>query len=230
MGERARSVAEPDPAGSPDRTRDLAPEPERGEERQPKQERSRITRERLLAATIDLLANAGWPVTTVGAVAERAGVSRGAAQHHFPTRDDLIIAALEDMVIRRSALLDETFSAAPPTTEPERTRAVVRHVSEHFTGDLFKAALQVWAAASADPELRARIVPREAELSRHLYGLVATTLRADLSDRRTRRLIRATLDLARGLGLAEVLVDDSGRRAGALEAWADELATIARLP
>ncbi|WP_333619043.1 TetR/AcrR family transcriptional regulator [Dietzia sp.] len=200
------------------------------EERSPKQERSRITRDSLLSATIEMLAGSGWPVTTVGAVAERAGVSRGAAQHHFPTREDLMIAALEDMVIKRSAQLDETFGTERPDTEPERTRSVVRHISEHFTGDLFKAALQVWTAASADPALRARIVPSEAQLSRHLYDLVATTLRADMSDQRTRRMIRATLDLARGLGLAEVLIDDAARRVGELDAWAEELVTIKRLP
>ena len=62
--------------------------------REPKQDRSRATRRRLLEATIDCLAELGWGATTVGVVAERAGVSRGATQHHFPTREDLITAAI----------------------------------------------------------------------------------------------------------------------------------------
>ena len=65
--------------------------------REPKQDRSRATRARLLEATIDSLADQGWSATTVGVVAERAGVSRGATQHHFPTREDLITAALDYM-------------------------------------------------------------------------------------------------------------------------------------
>lgn len=198
-------------------------------DRSPKQDRSKRTREKLLEATIEMLAGRGWPVTTVGAVAERAGVSRGAAQHHFPTREDLMIAALEYMVLERSSQLDAAFGGQTPTTEPERTTFVVRHITEHYTGDLFKAALQVWTAASADPALRERIVPLEAQLSRHLYDLAVTNLGADTSDRRTRRLIRATLDFARGLGLAEALIDDSQRRAGMLDSWAAELATIKRV-
>lgn len=198
-------------------------------ERSPKQDRSKRTRDKLLEATIDMLANHGWPVTTVGAVAERAGVSRGAAQHHFPTREDLMIAALEYMVLERSSQLDASFGGARPETEPERTQFVVHHITEHYTGDLFKAALQVWTAATADQALRERIVPLEAELSRHLYNLAVTHLGADTSDRRTRRLIRATLDFARGLGLAETLIDDSERRAGMLDSWAAELATVKRV-
>ena len=53
--------------------------------RQPQQDRSRATRKRLLEAAIECLAELGWTGTTVAIVAERAGVSRGAAQHHFPT-------------------------------------------------------------------------------------------------------------------------------------------------
>ncbi len=71
------------------------------EQRTPKQDRSRLTRERLLGASIDLLATQGWAATTVGAVAAAAGVSRGAAQHHFPTREDLITAALGHMIEQR---------------------------------------------------------------------------------------------------------------------------------
>ena len=44
------------------------------EQRAPKQDRSRITRERLLGASIDLLATQGWAATTVGAVAAAASV------------------------------------------------------------------------------------------------------------------------------------------------------------
>ena len=79
------------------------------EQRVPKQDRSRITRERLLGASIDLLATQGWAATTVGAVAAAAGVSRGAAQHHFPTREDLFTAAVEYVAEERSLALRALF-------------------------------------------------------------------------------------------------------------------------
>src|SRR5262245_52761513 len=66
--------------------------------RQPQQQRSRATRQALLDAAIASLAELGWNGTTVAVVAERAGVSRGAAQHHFPTRESLFTAAIDELM------------------------------------------------------------------------------------------------------------------------------------
>ncbi|MFD8817668.1 TetR/AcrR family transcriptional regulator, partial [Streptomyces sp. NPDC059627] len=78
-------------------------------ERAPKQDRSRATRQRLLEAAVACLAEHGWTGSTVAVVAERAGVSRGAAQHHFPTREDLFTAAVEYVAEERSTALRALF-------------------------------------------------------------------------------------------------------------------------
>ncbi|KJY44443.1 TetR family transcriptional regulator, partial [Streptomyces sp. NRRL S-444] len=69
----------------------------------PKQARSRVTRRHLLEAAVSCLAEQGWAGSTVAVVAERAGVSRGAAQYHFPTREDLFTAAVAYVAEERSA-------------------------------------------------------------------------------------------------------------------------------
>ena len=149
--------------------------------RAPKQDRSRLTRDRILAAAIDTLADSGWNATTVALVAERAGVSRGAAQHHFPTREDLITAALEYM-------FDERFGQAriDNPSEPS-TEAVVSRVIDYYTGPLFRAALQVWTAAAADPVLRARIVPLEERFGREAHRMAVRALGIDPADPVARR-------------------------------------------
>lgn len=189
---------------------------------EPKQDRSRITRQRLLEATIECLAERGWATTTVSVVAERAGVSRGAAQHHFPTREDLITAALEYMFDTRTeqALARSKAAAAGLTTGVERTEAVVAGMVESCTSPLFKAALQVWTHAAADPALRERIVPLEARFGRVSHHRAVEALGVDDSDPVAHRLVQATLDLARGLGLADVLTDDSQRRKEIIRQWA----------
>ena len=188
------------------------------EQRAPKQDRSRITRERLLGASIDLLATQGWAATTVGAVAAAAGVSRGAAQHHFPTREDLITAALVHMIDQRLVSV-ATVDSELPEPGPERTIAVVRLIVDHYTSDLFKAALQVWTAAASDPALADRVLPLEAAMSREVLKYAAAALERDPADARVRRAIQTTLDLARGLGLADVLSDDSERRDKIIRFW-----------
>ncbi|MGX1767522.1 TetR family transcriptional regulator [Dietzia sp. NPDC055343] len=192
------------------------------EQRAPKQDRSRITRERLLGASIDLLATQGWAATTVGAVAAAAGVSRGAAQHHFPTREDLITAALEHMIEQRVESV-RAVGLDLPEPGPARTEAVVRLIVEHYTSDLFKAALQVWTAAASDRALADRVLPLETAMSREVLGIAAAALERDASDARVRRALQTTLDLARGLGLADVLSDDSGRRDKIIRFWAQTM-------
>jgi hypothetical protein len=93
-----------------------------------------------------------------------------------------------------------------------------------FTGPLFVAALEVWVAARTDPALRAALVPVEARLGREVHRLTVTLLGADESRPGVRETVQATLDLLRGLGVANLLTDDSDRRARLLAVWKRELA------
>ena len=187
-----------------------------------KQDRSRATRRRLLETTIRCLAQHGWEASTVGFIAAEAGLSRGAVQHHFPTREALILAALEFMFEERAALLDAL--PEPDGTGPGRVHAVVAGLVETIGGELFRAALQVWTAAAADPALRVAVVPLEKRFARGVHRRAVRLLGADDSDPDVRALIQATLDMARGLALADVLSDDSRRRARVVRAWSSQLA------
>lgn len=192
--------------------------------RAPQQSRSRETRQRLLETTIASLATRGWGATTVGSVARQAGVSRGAAQHHFPTREDLITGALEYMGEKRIRQAQEAGAAVP--AGPERPYAVARLIVEFYTDDLFKAALHVWTAAASDDELRSRVLPFENRFSREVFGLAMNLLGVDRDDEQARRAVQTTLDLARGLGLADLLSDDADRREQVVQFWGDQLAAI----
>ena len=187
----------------------------------PKQDRSRATRERLLEAAVASLAESGWARTTVATVAARAGVSRGAAQHHFQTRGDLVTAAIRHMTEVR---LDElrAIVAAPPEGA-NRTRWALDLLAGLYTSTLFTAALHVWTEAAVDAELRAQVIPLERTLAREAYRLAVTLLDVDADDPRVRTVVSGTLDLARGLGLANVLTDDTRRRSRILDAWAEQL-------
>ncbi|WP_436496120.1 TetR/AcrR family transcriptional regulator [Actinokineospora sp. HUAS TT18] len=189
--------------------------------RQPQQDRSRATRQRLLEAAIDSLAQVGWSGSTVAVVAERAGVSRGAAQHHFPTREDLVTAAIEYVTGERIAHLSDAMPDLPPG--PERTELVVTTIGELYAGKFFRAALQLWVAAASDDQLRAQVVPLEARVGREAHRMTVAALGADESRPGVREAVQATLDLARGLGLANLLTDDRARRTRVLSQWATVL-------
>jgi AcrR family transcriptional regulator len=189
--------------------------------REPRQDRSRVTRRRLLEAAIECLAELGWSGSTVAVVAERAGVSRGAAQHHFPTREDLVTSAVEHVAAERLARLREHAADLP--TGPGRIQAVIDMVEHMYTGPLFRAAIHLWVAASSDERLRERVVRLEAHVGRETHRVALVLLGVDESRPGVRETVQATLDMARGLGLANLLTDDGPRRRRVLYQWATML-------
>ncbi|MFZ4299167.1 TetR/AcrR family transcriptional regulator [Streptomyces cinereoruber] len=178
----------------------------------PKQDRSRATRQRLLEAAVSCLAEHGWAGSTVSVVAERAGVSRGAAQHHFPTREDLFTAAVEYVAEERSQAL-----RALPSDDRE---AAVAALVDLYTGPLFRAALHLWVAATGEDQLRARVTELEARVGRESHRIAVEVLGADESRPGVRETVQGLLDMARGLGLATLLTDDRARRERVVSQWA----------
>ncbi|WP_377272514.1 TetR/AcrR family transcriptional regulator [Peterkaempfera sp. SMS 1(5)a] len=187
--------------------------------RMPQQDRSRATRRRLLEAAVDCLAAYGWAGSTVSVVAERAGVSRGAAQHHFPTREDLFTAAVEHVADQLLADVREQLSPEAQGDTP-RTETVVEVIVRMYTGELFRAALHLWVAAAREEPLRARIIALENRVGREAHRAAVEFLGVDERAPGVRETVQATLDMARGLGLANLLTDDGARRAGVVRQWA----------
>ena len=68
-------------------------------------------RQRLLDATVDCLVEHGWSGTSTTLVSQRAGVSRGAQLHHFPTKNDLVLAAVAHLSEMRGQELREAARA-----------------------------------------------------------------------------------------------------------------------
>lgn len=191
--------------------------------RVPQEERTRSMRLRLLVATVDLLVERGFARTTTTSVSERAGVSRGAQLHHFPTKNDLVVAAVEHLTEVRGAELSAAAAALP--TGERRTRAVLEMLADHFTSPVFTAALELWVAARTDPDLLAAVGPLEQRVGRDAHRLSVELLQVDEGRPGQRELVQATLDLVRGLGLAGTITDDTARRRRILDQWARTLDT-----
>jgi AcrR family transcriptional regulator len=189
--------------------------------RVPQEERTRAMRQRLLEATLQCLVERGWSGTSTTLVSERAGVSRGAQLHHFPTKTDLVIAAVEHIATVRREELAEAAAALP--AGERRTRQVLDLLGQHFTADVFAAALELWVAARTDPQLLAAVEPLERQTGRETHRLTVEMLDVDEARAGARELVQATLDLIRGLGLANTISDDRARRERILDRWADVL-------
>ena len=189
-------------------------------ERVPQAERTAATRHRLMEATVDALVEFGWAGTTTTLVSTRAGVSRGAQLHHFPSKQELVVAAVQHLTELRR---DELRRAAAGLPATGRTRAVLDVLGAQFTSPVFFAALELWVAARTDAALRAAVAPLERRIGRETHAYAVELLGVDEAKGDNRRLVQASLDLLRGLGLASSLSDDAQRRASVLDTWADIL-------
>jgi AcrR family transcriptional regulator len=178
-------------------------------------------RARLMDATIECLVGRGFGGTSTTLVSELAGVSRGAQLHHFPTKNDLVVAAVTHLTEVRGAELAAAASGVPQG--PQRTRDVLRMLGDHFTSPVFTAALELWVAARTDGALLAAVAPLELKIGRETHRMTVELLGADESRPGVRELVQATLDLVRGLGLAGTITDDTRRRRRILDQWARTL-------
>src|SRR4029077_16352102 len=89
-------------------------------------------------------------------VVKRAGVSRGAQVHHFPTKNDLVVGALDHILARRQEEFRAAFGALSPH---ERTLATALDLLwSMYRGGTFAAWLELAVAFRTDPELQGRFL------------------------------------------------------------------------
>ncbi len=118
-------------------------------------ERTAVTRAKLLDSAAACLAELGYARTSTTEICRRAGVSRGAGLHHFPTKAELVSAALDHVFERR---VDE-FRALVQTLPSGRERidGAVDVLWSVFQGETFAAWFELVTAARTEPELQARM-------------------------------------------------------------------------
>lgn len=191
--------------------------------RQTQEERSRETQRKLMSAVVECLVEYGWSGTTTALVSQRAGVSRGAQLHHFASRGELVAAAVEYVGAEGVRELRSRAAAVAAGARAVRTEAVVQLIVDFFTSPLFAAALEMWVAARTDSTLHTVVVPLQARLGRECHRLAVDLLSADEDKPGVREAVQATLDLARGLALANQLTDDRARRGRIVTQWSRQL-------
>lgn len=109
-------------------------------------------RARLLDATVECLAKLGYAGTTTTEIAKRARVSRGAQLHHYPRKEDLVIASVEHVFRLRLEDFARNFQEIPP--EVDRRPLAVDLLWKNFQGPVFHAWLELVVAARTDKHLR----------------------------------------------------------------------------
>ena len=115
-------------------------------------------RQEIMDAAIACFARKGFHQTTVDDICEEAGLSPGAIYRYFSSKDDIIVATVQESVARSAHF----FRAL---AEEEDIFQVLEHMlEEHFLRleqpgrDIYyKVRVQLWAEAAQNPKVKERL-------------------------------------------------------------------------
>ncbi len=143
-----------------------------GERNSPKSQR---TRARILETALRLFVERGYAAASNPAIAEAAGLTRGAMLYHFESREALLEAVIPYIQGERTRLLQEAVASAPHGAD--RTDHAIDSYWRLLHTPPFVAFAELEAAARTDEALSARLAPARdafdrAELAEGLFDLV----------------------------------------------------------
>ena len=161
--------------------------------------------QRILDATLTVLARNGLAGASMRAVAAEAGLSVGLANYHFENKTALICAALK-RVGDQDAQMVASCEGADPT---EHLRQCLQRTldTEILTSDYLSLRLQMWSLAGVDPQFAE--INRTAQ-RRYLEGL-AQLLQAARTDLRPDEVEQRAADILivqNGVWLTAILITE----------------------
>jgi len=114
-------------------------------------ERGAQTRQRLLEATIECLAELGYARMSTNDVVKKTGVSRGALAHHFPSKAHLVAEAAAYLINMRIKYTVNKIKALDRSNYDFRTDIETNWKAYE---KWFPANIEFMVASRTDPELR----------------------------------------------------------------------------
>lgn len=167
-------------------------------------EKSEAMRQRVCEAAVEQLAREGFHGTSIVKVARRGGVSQGALQHHYPAKDDLIVALTDYLLVRSVRWIAR--ARAELAVSPDAFAEIVRRSwREQFKSADFAALLEILMASRTDAGLRARITP-----ALHRWREAVDAELAELLPATTRSAVEldAMLSISRAMMTGLLIHDD----------------------
>ena len=181
-------------------------------------ERRQETQSAILKAAMQTLVEEGYAGFSAIGVAARAGVSRGAQEHYYPKKIDLIVAATKHALDEAIAHARATsFTIGSPETAIEEFLA---ESEAFFFAPAFMALMEIVIVARSDQALGKIIYP-VLESSRRELDLIWLDALVSAGYARTdaEQFIELSQYLLRGIFFVSTWLPYHVRRAKTLEAW-----------
>ena len=184
------------------------------------QARARDTIDRLLKATLSVIKSEGWAGTSTPKICQAAEVSRGAQTHHFPTRSELMMAALERTASDHEAGI---LQKVEDISEERRTlEAVLRAIWDACIDDHFmQPSIEAMVAARTDESLHEHVAPRDKKAIASMRSMASQIAGTNLSESQISNVIELSLYLFRGIAIERGMHQDAKYRGELFDVWVD---------
>jgi AcrR family transcriptional regulator len=130
------------------------------------QTKSENTRTAILEGALDCFYELGYNNTTTEKVAKKAGVSRGAMLHHFPSKHDLVSASVRYLNEKRLKVFEDQELQINEGAEHTRISEGIEAYWQQLHSPLFTVFHELQIAARTDPELQVIIGPAVTEFEK----------------------------------------------------------------
>ncbi|MGB3481201.1 MAG: TetR/AcrR family transcriptional regulator [Mycobacterium sp.] len=177
--------------------------------RRSQEERSAETRTRLLDATIECLLRYGYAGTTTPRVAELAGVTRGAQVHHFGTKNDLMLAALQHLTAKRISTEVARFTLDFGSAD-DPIDAILQLVWDIHSAPIFVPIVELWVAGRTDAALGREVAKFESVANSTLMAVVAEFAPEGIHHAMA-DFVYTAMDALRGILISSFVDSDSTR-------------------
>jgi AcrR family transcriptional regulator len=179
--------------------------------RRSQEERSAETRGRLVQAAIQVLSESGYANLTISKVTQRAGLTNGAMQHHFPSRGDLMLALMDAVY----PVLQIPFKAiaAEELSLKERVSDVIDRLWEIYRRPEYLAIWDIALGSQGDPEMWVRLRSYQRDISTRMRDeFIALFPDVDMGPDEVERVFSLTISYMRGFALQMMFDSDPATR------------------
>ncbi|MFD2580192.1 TetR/AcrR family transcriptional regulator [Novosphingobium colocasiae] len=191
-------------------------------QRRTQAERSEAMRARLAAAAFETISQGGFNALRMRNVANAAGVSQGALMHHFPDKNMLVLAAVEQAL--ELARHDSDASALAPDASPETVlRALIDDLHGFFFSDRFWVAIGITLEASRDQEFYPDVRRRVSGLRTPFYeGWQQRLVVAGWTEEQSRIMVRSAAAMVSGSAIRRFWAPSDELEAAVTDQWVND--------
>ena len=130
-------------------------------------QKSAATRVQIIRAAIGCIVESSYSNTTMMKISEKAGLSRGATLHHFPSKMDIIRAAVDYLFDKRLQAFRRSIEEI--STNTDMAHLAVEAYAAHLNHPLYIALFELSVAARTDDELKQILAPAQLAFDREWY-------------------------------------------------------------